>query len=508
MLEKFIKKDRNEELERILEEKNVEEHAKNLLQGILYKIEVSYKDYKNATQTETTEEKYIEELLKNIEKKCDKIMTINLRDKIEDEEIQKELEEKKYYIANNEIICYPIEKKILYAIEKQSNTKRIVNNKYGIITIPLSNLINTGKNIDRIEVLRDFNGWSWATIKNELENIKANLVYQTLKILLGEEFLNSWTIDTDGIIDYVQFLKEELTQKFGEEISKEIYNQLSKIALINSVEEDIEAKDNILEQLKKLEKESEIFKNTKENITKITEYKKEISKEIKDIETILSQESKLKEEYERRNKDVPIHQKIFSIKVLKQQLNEKKQRLLNEIEEKNYMLNPVNYLNEKEKIEKQKEMLETIKYTEKQKEQLIIEFEKSFLQCFKILVEKENEQEEITKLVYKLRYFMLLPFDLKRNIKDVEELNDIIEEIEKKLTKLAINKKVIVNLPTEVMSHVFKTRIIKLEELYFEIIKEAEKYYVQIFDENVSEDKLEIRPTEKMKINKKTKIFI
>ena len=172
------------------------------------------------------------------------------------------------------------------------------------------------------------------------------------------------------------------------------------------------------------------------------------------------------------------------------------------------MLNPVNYLNEKEKIEKQKEMLETIKYTEKQKEQLIIEFEKSFLQCFKILVEKENEQEEITKLVYKLRYFMLLPFDLKRNIKDVEELNDIIEEIEKKLTKLAINKKVIVNLPTEVMSHVFKTRIIKLEELYFEIIKEAEKYYVQIFDENVSEDKLEIRPTEKMKINKKTKIFI
>ena len=329
MLEKFIKKDRNEELERILEEKNVEEHAKNLLQGILYKIEVSYKDYKNATQTETTEEKYIEELLKNIEKKCDKIMTINLRDKIEDEEIQKELEEKKYYIANNEIICYTIEKKILYAIEKQSNTKRIVNNKYGIITIPLSNLINTGKNIDRIEVLRDFNGWSWATIKNELENIKANLVYQTLKILLGEEFLNSWTIDTDGIIDYVQFLKEELTQKFGEEISKEIYNQLSKIALINSVEEDIEAKDNILEQLKKLEKESEIFKNTKENITKITEYKKEISKEIKDIETILSQESKLKEEYERRNKDVPIHQKIFSIKVLKQQLNEKKQRLLN-----------------------------------------------------------------------------------------------------------------------------------------------------------------------------------
>ena len=46
MLEKIIKKDKNEELEKVLEEKMIDEQAKNLLQGILYKIEVSYKDYK------------------------------------------------------------------------------------------------------------------------------------------------------------------------------------------------------------------------------------------------------------------------------------------------------------------------------------------------------------------------------------------------------------------------------------------------------------------------------
>ena len=48
MLEKILKKDRNEELEKILEEKKVDEQAKNLLQGMLYKIEVSYKDYQKA----------------------------------------------------------------------------------------------------------------------------------------------------------------------------------------------------------------------------------------------------------------------------------------------------------------------------------------------------------------------------------------------------------------------------------------------------------------------------
>ena len=52
MLGKILKKDKNEELERILEEKKVDEQAKNLLQGILYKIEVSYKDYKKAKAIE------------------------------------------------------------------------------------------------------------------------------------------------------------------------------------------------------------------------------------------------------------------------------------------------------------------------------------------------------------------------------------------------------------------------------------------------------------------------
>ena len=48
MLEKFIKKDRNEILENVLAQKDVDERTKNLLQGILYKIDVSYKDYQKA----------------------------------------------------------------------------------------------------------------------------------------------------------------------------------------------------------------------------------------------------------------------------------------------------------------------------------------------------------------------------------------------------------------------------------------------------------------------------
>lgn len=508
MIEKFIKKDKNEQLESILEEKNIEEQAKNLLQGILYKVEVSYKDYKKAKVIEETEKQYVEKILVNIQKRCDQIKVVKLSQKLEDEEMQKQLEKNKFYINEQEIITYPIEEKILYAIEKKSNNKKILNNKYGEVTTALSNLINTGRNIDRIEVLRDFNGWSWATIKAEIENITANLVYQTLRIILGEQFLENWCQDKDGIVDYLDMLKEEIKAKYSEDIANQLKDILIKIAIINEANENKDFKEEISQKLKKLKEQLKEYENTQENIVKITNNKKEATKEIKEIDKILSQEVKLRQEYEKRNAGVPIQQKIFSIKVLKQQLNDRKQRLLNEIEEDNYLLNPTNYLEEKNKVVEQKELLELVKFNQEQKEELLIGFEKIFLQCFRMKIKNTEEPEEIVKLIYKFRYFMLLPFNLEKNIKDVQQLDKEIQETEKQLVQKAVDKKVITNVPDEVMRHVFETRIIVLEELYYKITTEFEKYYVQIFDENISEEKFEIIPTEKIKINKKIKIFI
>ena len=238
--------------------------------------------------------------------------------------------------------------------------------------------------------------------------------------------------------------------------------------------------------LTEVNKKIEKFENTKENIQEITESKKQASKEIKDIEKILNQESRIKQEYERRNSGVDLKHKVFSIRVLKQQLNDRKQQLLNEIEESNYLLNPSNYLYEKNELIKQKEMFEVVNYKEEQIENLLIEFEKLFLECFYLQIDKAKEQEDIVKLIYKFRYFMLLPFNMKKSIKDVKELNDLVIKAEKKLVKLAVEKKVIVNVPFEIMQHVFETRIIILEELYYKITTEFEKFFVQIFDENIS----------------------
>ena len=508
MLEKFIQKDKNEELEKILEEKQIEEHAKNLLQGILYKIEVSYKDYKKTKAVDKTKKEYLEDILKNIRKRCNQIKIVKLSEKLEDEVIQQELQKNKFYIKDNEIICYPIEEKILYAVEKRSNNEIIVNNKYGIISKPLSNLLNTGKNINKTEVLRDFNGWSWTTIKKEIENIIANLVYQSLQIILGEDFIEDWTNDNEGIIDYIEKMQEEMADKYNKELADNMYMLLQKISILNEIKQDKKYEEYIEQLLKTKEEEIEKYNSIKENISYIYNRKKEILKEIKKIEKILSQESTLKKEYERLNEGVELHKKIFSIKVLRQQLIDKKQKLLNEIEENNYLLNPNNYVEEKNKIIQEKELLEIVNLSEKEQENIVIDFVKNCLKCLEISLNSQTDEEKILKMMYKFRYLMLVPVNNEKNICEVKELEEEILNVEKKFIKIAKNKKVIADVPLEIMEHVFKTRIMNLEELYYKITTEFEKYYVQIFDENITEEKFQINLKEKTKLNKKIKIFI
>ena len=261
MFKKIIKKDKNEELERILDGKQIDEQARNLLQGILYKIEVSYKDYQKAKAIEQTEEQYVDQLIMNIKKKCNKIQVVKVSQKLEDEELNKKLKENKFIVNEEGIISYPIEEKLLYAIEKKSNNPKILNNKYEEATIAVSNFINVGKNIDRLEVLRDFNGWSWTTIKKEIESIDANLIYQCLQILFGKEFMDNWIQDKDGIIDYFEAMTND-GKKYGKQTIERVKELLIKIAMINGVKENKEFSDQISKKLKEVKKELKVYEDT------------------------------------------------------------------------------------------------------------------------------------------------------------------------------------------------------------------------------------------------------
>ena len=75
--------------------------------------------------------------------------------------------------------------------------------------------------------------------------------------------------------------------------------------------------------------------------------------------------------------------------------------------------------------------------------------------------------------------------------------------------KICKKNKIIKNeVPLEVWTHIFETRIINLKDICYKIFTEYDKKYVQLFDENISEEKYIINNIEKNKINKKIKIFL
>ena len=63
--------------------------------------------------------------------------------------------------------------------------------------------------------MRDFNGFSWEIVSKDIESIEYNLIYQSLRILCGSDFLNRWIIKNEFIIDYYEIFKNNLEELFG-----------------------------------------------------------------------------------------------------------------------------------------------------------------------------------------------------------------------------------------------------------------------------------------------------
>ena len=76
LIEKIVKKNYNNELEEILENKEFEENVKNLLLNLFYKIEAAYKDVETVKRDVKTKEEYIQSIIEIIKNNCDNIKIV------------------------------------------------------------------------------------------------------------------------------------------------------------------------------------------------------------------------------------------------------------------------------------------------------------------------------------------------------------------------------------------------------------------------------------------------
>ena len=338
-LEKIVKKDYNNELEAVLEKKYFNEDAKSTLLNILYKIETAYKDYKKVKQNTETKDEYIEKIIDIIQNECEEIKLVKPYS-----EESKIIGNKTFLVEKNKkrIICHNVERKLLYCISKISKQERIIKNNYFLIDKTLSNLINTGNNINMVEPLRDFNGYSWTTIPREIESVEHNLIYQNLIILVGNSFLNNWIYNKAFVMDYMEIFYEKMEEQYGKDVTKEIIENLEKISILLEVKFENKSKEEFLKIKNEIEDKLEELKDNKKFIENITKTKKRLANEIKNIDETINDKKMLQKEYNIRNEKLPLEKKIFSIRILSKLMIEERERKIEELrlerEKKKYKL--------------------------------------------------------------------------------------------------------------------------------------------------------------------------
>ena len=198
-------------------------------------------------------------------------------------------------------------------------------------------------------------------------------------------------------------------------------------------------------------------------------------------------------------------------------MQQEKEECYKEIEELNKILNPQNFVNYQKEIEEKYKYLEILndETQDKELEKQKIEFQKTFLNMIKNKITKAETKQEIEKIIFDFRYYLLLPYDYQKKICEVEKLKKLINEVSEKIIDKAIDLKAIERISNnsetnyDILKNVFKVRIINLTDAYLKITKEKDKYFLQIFDENIFEEKVKINKPEELeiKLNKKRPIW-
>ena len=268
----------NDELEIILEKKAFDSNVKNLLLSMLYKIESGYDDYKKVKVNVCSKNQFIKEVLDTINNKCEKISFISPSSKEGKELIDKNINcivDKK----NKTIRCFQNEKSILDGILQIRQEDIKFSDKDEITRKPFKEMLLIGNNMNCLELITDFNGWSWDITLLGKKNTVYNYIYQMLIILIGNSkidrlvnnrkeqinekmpnnlILSSKYNEDFGITkkeiigeeeDFITKMKKILKDKYGEENAKEFFKRMMQVVIFECQKKDLEYSTTILNKI-------------------------------------------------------------------------------------------------------------------------------------------------------------------------------------------------------------------------------------------------------------------
>lgn len=482
-------KNYNNELEKVLEDKLFSYDVKNLLLSMLYKIENGYRDYETVKVEVPSKREYIENLLRIIKEKCLKIFLVKTGTP-EAEELEKNNLSFKVDRKKGEIVCFQNEFVVLTALLSLDVIPISFELPYEYIEKPLLSLLESGEIDSKVEVIRDFNGWSWDIDVKRINNIEYNMIYQTILLTNG--------------------LKNENYKK-----TKKLSDLISIIVLKKYLTEnkDKEYNDKFERIKEEKQKRLQVFENKKEFINQITEEKRGYTKKIEEIDKLLNNHELLKKEYYSRNKNLPNKEKIFSISYLVKIIDKERDELITKIEECNKLILPTEYVKQKSKIEAEVNFLNGILKLDTK--DILIKIANEFLEYSKSVISKINEEnrEKLISWIYKIRYYRYIPINDTLFVKDIDILKAKFEELIKIIIKKAQELKVwdIFSEDKEltylILREIFDTKMIYLQNLNIQCTYENKELYVEYYDDTIIESAIKIK-IDTVKIKKKIKLFI
>lgn len=472
-------KDYNTILEEILETKYFSTMTKNTLLSMIYKIEVSYKDYKTVKRKVREKEEFLEEILNVIKVYCDNIQIAE-----PDSNQAKMLIKNNVLALTNErersVLTYPTEVALLYAISDIAPKYFYMPNDF-LFKKSFQNLLVEGYNFNNIEILNNFNGWSWDIKQKKEVDILSNLVYQNILMIKGENFLSEWRNYASNKRNFLYELKDTLKTITG---NNDYFLVLSTILYRNSKDKE---KINVIlkekyKELKKMQDKEKFFNEL--NIKK-TKYENSIKK----IDKILENPNLMIKEFARRNSGIEDDKKIVNVKNLKYLLIKERDSFEKGIDEIIYLEKNTNFIKRKNELAE----FVSIASNKDDIEKITIELQKQFLNYMDKKIAKLTDRNEFLDVLYELRYYRNLLISENTYIKDCEEIEKIINKILKKLItkccKIGYIKifSMDIALNYEIISYAIDTKIIDLEEikLYFEFEKEG--ILIKVFDKEIFE---------------------
>ena len=257
-------------------------------------------------------------------------------------------------------------------------------------------------------------------------------------------------------------------------------------------------------------------------LNKITEEKKMISSEIKEIDETLNDKEKLKKEYINRNSKLPNKDKIFSVSFLYDILENERKAQVEKLKTMNGYLDPRNFSKQKTNMENECSLLKNVIELAENgdlRKQEIIEFQKEVLKYYQQKIEENLEDKDfLEKVLYEFRYYCMIPITKNEVIGKEPELQESIEKVMNIIIDNCIDKEIITNFSNStsicyaILKYIFiQIKINKIKEIQY-VNEVQSQIAVSIYDEKEAEsiynETVYNLKSLNVKLNKKIPLFL